>query len=129
MDFERSIFENRAALGRPFLAAHRGGGGANIPCNTLAAYKIALDQGADASCRCCKIKEHLCSEFTKIRKGPARTGCPHGPLYPQGPVGVSAAERGMAFCLLPGRGAGSGGKVKNPVPGVQKKHTGGGGVF
>lgn len=29
MDFERSIFENRAALGRPFLAA----------------YKIALDQG------------------------------------------------------------------------------------
>lgn len=27
MDFERSIFENRAALGRPFLAAHRGGRG------------------------------------------------------------------------------------------------------
>ncbi len=47
MDFERSIFENRAALGRPFLAAHRGGCGANIPCNTLAVYKIALDQGAD----------------------------------------------------------------------------------
>ena len=47
MDFERSIFENRAALGRPFLAAHRGVCGANIPCNTLAAYKIALDQGAD----------------------------------------------------------------------------------
>ena len=47
MYFERSIFENRAALGRPFLAAHRGVCGANIPCNTLAAYKIALDQGAD----------------------------------------------------------------------------------
>lgn len=47
MDFERSVFENRAALGRPFLAAHRGVCGANIPCNTLAAYKIALDQGAD----------------------------------------------------------------------------------
>lgn len=47
MDFERSIFENRAALGRPFLTAHRGVCGANIPCNTLAAYKIALDQGAD----------------------------------------------------------------------------------
>lgn len=41
MDFERSIFENRAALGRPFLAA----------------YKIALDQGAAASCRCCKIND------------------------------------------------------------------------
>ena len=33
--------------GSPFLVAHRGVCGANIPCNTLAAFKIALDQGAD----------------------------------------------------------------------------------
>ena len=47
MDFEKSIFENRQGRSYPFLAAHRGICGANIPCNTLAAYKIALDQGAD----------------------------------------------------------------------------------
>ena len=47
MDFTKSIFENRKIKGMPFLAAHRGVCGANIPCNTLAAYKIALDQGAD----------------------------------------------------------------------------------
>lgn len=47
MDFNRSIFENRKALGRPFLAAHRGVCGANIPCNTLAAYRIAVHEGAD----------------------------------------------------------------------------------
>jgi len=47
MDFNRSIFENRKALGRPLLTAHRGVCGANVPCNTLAAFKIALDQGAD----------------------------------------------------------------------------------
>jgi len=47
MDFSKSIFENRMNNGAPFLAAHRGVCGANIPCNTLAAYKIALDQGAD----------------------------------------------------------------------------------
>ena len=29
------------------LAAHRGASGGNIPCNTLAAYEIALRQGAD----------------------------------------------------------------------------------
>ena len=29
------------------LAAHRGVAGGNIPCNTLTAYQIALDQGAD----------------------------------------------------------------------------------
>ena len=33
--------------GRPLLAAHRGVAGGNIPCNTLAAYEIALRQGAD----------------------------------------------------------------------------------
>ncbi len=47
MNFEKSIFENRKELGRPFLVAHRGVCGANIPCNTIAAYKIALSQGAD----------------------------------------------------------------------------------
>ncbi len=47
MDFNKSIFENRKALGRPFLVAHRGVCGANVPCNTLTAYKIALKQGAD----------------------------------------------------------------------------------
>lgn len=47
MDFNRSIFENRKALGRPLLTAHRGVCGANVPCNTLAAFKIALEQGAD----------------------------------------------------------------------------------
>ena len=47
MDFTKSIFENRKKLNRPFLAAHRGVCGANIPCNTLAAYKIALNLGAD----------------------------------------------------------------------------------
>ena len=47
MDFNKSIFENRQALNRPFLAAHRGVCGANIPCNSIAAYKIATDLGAD----------------------------------------------------------------------------------
>ncbi len=32
---------------RPLIAAYRGVSSANIPCNTLAAYKIALMQGAD----------------------------------------------------------------------------------
>lgn len=47
MDFNKSIYENRQLQKSPFLAAHRGVCGANIPCNTLAAFKIALDQGAD----------------------------------------------------------------------------------
>ncbi|MBR7101362.1 MAG: glycerophosphodiester phosphodiesterase family protein [Clostridia bacterium] len=47
MDFNKSIFENRKLRKYPFLAAHRGVCGANVPCNTMAAYKIALDQGAD----------------------------------------------------------------------------------
>ncbi len=47
MNFEKSIFENRKEKGSPFLAAHRGVCGANIPCNSIAAYKIALAQGAD----------------------------------------------------------------------------------
>ena len=47
MNFEKSIFENRMEKGSPLLAAHRGVCGANVPCNTIAAYKIALKQGAD----------------------------------------------------------------------------------
>lgn len=31
----------------PLIAAHRGSAGGNIPCNSLAAYKAALRQGAD----------------------------------------------------------------------------------
>ncbi|MBQ8162774.1 MAG: glycerophosphodiester phosphodiesterase family protein [Clostridia bacterium] len=47
MNFNRSIFENRKIKKAPFLAAHRGVCGANIPCNTLLSYKIAVEQGAD----------------------------------------------------------------------------------
>ena len=36
-----------AAQNKVLLAAHRGIAGGNIPCNTLAAYEIALRQGAD----------------------------------------------------------------------------------
>ena len=47
IDFNSTIFENRKERKFPFLVAHRGVCGANIPCNTMAAYKIAVDQGAD----------------------------------------------------------------------------------
>lgn len=47
MDFNKSIFENRRNAKNPFLVSHRGVNGANIPCNTLASYKIAADMGAD----------------------------------------------------------------------------------
>lgn len=47
IDFNKSIYENRKALGRPFFAAHRGVCGANIPCNTMRAYQIAVSQGAE----------------------------------------------------------------------------------
>lgn len=36
-----------AASSRVLLAAHRGVSGGNIPCNTMAAFEIALRQGAD----------------------------------------------------------------------------------
>ncbi|MBQ8578057.1 MAG: glycerophosphodiester phosphodiesterase family protein [Clostridia bacterium] len=36
-----------ASAERILVAAHRGVSGGNIPCNTLAAYEIALRQGAD----------------------------------------------------------------------------------
>ena len=47
IDFNKSIFENRKVLGRPFMVAHRGICGANIPCNTMRAFRIAVTQGAD----------------------------------------------------------------------------------
>lgn len=47
MDFGRSIYANRQQRKTPLLAAHRGVCGVNIPCNTLLAYKIAVEQGAD----------------------------------------------------------------------------------
>lgn len=47
IDFNKSIFENAKERKTPFLAAHRGVNGANVPCNTLLSYKTALDQGAD----------------------------------------------------------------------------------
>ena len=47
IDFTKSIFENRQIKGSPLLVAHRGVCGANVPCNSIAAYKIALSQGAD----------------------------------------------------------------------------------
>ncbi|MGM9624354.1 MAG: glycerophosphodiester phosphodiesterase family protein, partial [Eubacteriales bacterium] len=37
----------QAAAERILIAAHRGVSGGNIPCNTMAAYEIALRQGAD----------------------------------------------------------------------------------
>lgn len=47
LDFNKSIFANRQNKKTPFLAAHRGVCGANVPCNTLLAYKIAVEQGAE----------------------------------------------------------------------------------
>lgn len=44
-DFNKTLKEN--AHGRVLLCAHRGVSSANIPCNTLAAFKAALMQGAD----------------------------------------------------------------------------------
>lgn len=47
IDFEKSIYENRMARKLPFLVAHRGVSTGNIPCNTMAAFGIAVAQGAD----------------------------------------------------------------------------------
>lgn len=44
MDFSKKIKPQKEL---PLLAGHRGVCGANIPCNTLASYEIALRQGAD----------------------------------------------------------------------------------
>ncbi len=45
IDLEKSIFENARQI--PLVCAHRGSAAGNIPCNTLAAFKAALAQGAD----------------------------------------------------------------------------------
>ena len=47
MDFSISILENRRKSHYPFLVAHRGICGANVPCNSMAAFQAALAQGAD----------------------------------------------------------------------------------
>lgn len=47
IDFDKPIAENRKANRLPFLVAHRGVCGANIPCNSTAAFLAALDCGAD----------------------------------------------------------------------------------
>ena len=44
-DFTKSLFEN--AKNGPLVCAHRGVSGADIPCNTMSAFKAALEQGAD----------------------------------------------------------------------------------
>lgn len=45
IDFEKSIFENSRKM--PLICAHRGTASGNIPCNTPAAFRAALMQGAD----------------------------------------------------------------------------------
>lgn len=45
IDFEKSIFEN--SRGKTLLCAHRGVSGANVPCNTMAAFRAAVLSGAD----------------------------------------------------------------------------------
>ncbi len=45
INLDKTLFEN--AREKTLVCAHRGVSGANIPCNTLAAFKIALNQGAD----------------------------------------------------------------------------------
>ena len=47
IDFSKSIYENRQIKGTPFIAAHRGINGANIPPNTITSYQMALAMGAD----------------------------------------------------------------------------------
>ena len=46
MNFDKTIFENRKS-DMPFLVSHRGANCANVPCNTMLAFKIAVNQGAD----------------------------------------------------------------------------------
>ncbi|MBQ6268192.1 MAG: glycerophosphodiester phosphodiesterase family protein [Clostridia bacterium] len=45
IDFDKTIFENSRE--KVLLCAHRGVSGANIPCNSMAAFKAALLSGAD----------------------------------------------------------------------------------
>lgn len=44
-DFSKTLFEN--SKNGPLVCAHRGVSVADIPCNTLSAFKVALEQGAD----------------------------------------------------------------------------------
>lgn len=46
MNFNKTIFENRKNH-IPFLVSHRGVNCANVPCNTMLAFKTAVGQGAD----------------------------------------------------------------------------------
>ncbi len=45
IDFNKSLFEN--AQNGTLVCAHRGVSGADIPCNTMSAFRAALSQGAD----------------------------------------------------------------------------------
>ena len=45
IDFSKTLFQNTE--NNVLICAHRGVSGANIPCNTLSAFKAALLQGAD----------------------------------------------------------------------------------
>ncbi|MBQ6264395.1 MAG: glycerophosphodiester phosphodiesterase family protein [Clostridia bacterium] len=45
IDFEKTIFENTRE--KTFLCAHRGLSSANVPCNTLTAFKAAVAAGAE----------------------------------------------------------------------------------
>ncbi len=45
IDFEKSIFEN--SRNNILLCAHRGVSGADVPCNSMAAFKAAVMSGAD----------------------------------------------------------------------------------
>ncbi|MBR4452548.1 MAG: glycerophosphodiester phosphodiesterase family protein [Clostridia bacterium] len=45
IDFDKSIFEN--TRDRILICAHRGFSGADIPCNTMAAFRAAVLSGAD----------------------------------------------------------------------------------
>ncbi len=45
VDFSKSLFEN--AKEKTLVCAHRGVSGADIPCNTMSAFRAALEQGAD----------------------------------------------------------------------------------
>lgn len=45
IDFNKTLFENSREL--PLVCAHRGVSSADIPCNTMSAFRAALMQGAD----------------------------------------------------------------------------------
>ena len=47
MDFTKNIFQNRQDSTDPFIVAHRGVCGANIPCNSMLSFQLAVESGAD----------------------------------------------------------------------------------